>query len=200
MNRYEKKYHNTEKKLIAALVSTLEKKDFDKISISDICREAGVSRTTFYGHCSNTAELLANAGRYKLHEFNNMMKAVGRMNLDTIIEDGLIDELNKDEIMLPFLYSIETNRKLFMSCLKSHEGQKALSAAIKNVFFIPFLKNTDVASDEDADYLASYFISGTLTIIYIWIKNGCVRDKKEICELIRRCIGPRPLQSTEEEH
>ena len=40
----------TEKALVTALVSLLERKVWQKITIKDICSEAMVSRSTFYAH------------------------------------------------------------------------------------------------------------------------------------------------------
>ncbi|HAH60530.1 MAG TPA: TetR family transcriptional regulator, partial [Treponema sp.] len=44
-----------------ALIELVEQKKFDEITISDICRLAGVNRSTFYAHYSNKVELLEEA-------------------------------------------------------------------------------------------------------------------------------------------
>ena len=58
MNKFESKYFNTAKKMYDALVSLLEKKDFDYITVKDICNEAKVNRSTFYLHYDNTLDVL----------------------------------------------------------------------------------------------------------------------------------------------
>lgn len=58
MNRNESKYFNTASKMNDALISLLNKKDFEYITIKDICEVANVNRSTFYLHYSNTYELL----------------------------------------------------------------------------------------------------------------------------------------------
>ena len=47
MNKSESKYFNTAIKFDKALLSLLEKKPFEYITISEICEKAEVNRSTF---------------------------------------------------------------------------------------------------------------------------------------------------------
>ena len=58
MNRNESKYFNTASRMDEALLALLEKKDFEFITVREICEAAGVNRSTFYLHYENTRELL----------------------------------------------------------------------------------------------------------------------------------------------
>lgn len=48
MNKNESKYFKSAEKMQSALISLLDKKDFELISIKEICETAGVNRSTFY--------------------------------------------------------------------------------------------------------------------------------------------------------
>lgn len=50
MNKNESKYFNTAIKMDEALITLLEKEDFEYITIKEICDTAGVNRSTFYLH------------------------------------------------------------------------------------------------------------------------------------------------------
>ena len=63
MNKNESKYFNTAIRMDEALIALLEKKDFEYISIKEICQKAGVNRSTFYLHYENTADLLKETTR-----------------------------------------------------------------------------------------------------------------------------------------
>ena len=56
MNKSQSKYFNTAMKMDEALITLLEKKDFEFISIKEICDTAGVNRSTFYLHYDNTLD------------------------------------------------------------------------------------------------------------------------------------------------
>jgi AcrR family transcriptional regulator len=47
-----------------ALITLLEKKDFEYITIKEICDTAGVNRSTFYLHYENISDLLRETTRY----------------------------------------------------------------------------------------------------------------------------------------
>jgi len=51
-----------------ALICLLEKKDFEYITIKEICQEAGVNRSTFYLHYENTRDLLEETVEYLVKE------------------------------------------------------------------------------------------------------------------------------------
>ena len=58
MNRQESKYFITASRMDEALLCLLERKDFEFITVKEICQKAGVNRSTFYLHYENTNELL----------------------------------------------------------------------------------------------------------------------------------------------
>ena len=58
MNKNESKYFNTAQKMDEALITLLEKKELAYITVSEICKEAGVNRSTFYLHYETIQDLL----------------------------------------------------------------------------------------------------------------------------------------------
>ncbi len=56
MNKNESKYFKTAEKMDKALIEMLEKKDFEYITIKEICEKAAVNRSTFYLHYENTSD------------------------------------------------------------------------------------------------------------------------------------------------
>lgn len=58
MNLHESKYYKTSLLMNEALLLLLEKKDYEYITIKEICKKAGVNRSTFYLHYENMNDLL----------------------------------------------------------------------------------------------------------------------------------------------
>ena len=50
LDRAKSKYFNTAARMDEALIELLEKKDFEYITVKEICEKAGVNRSTFYLH------------------------------------------------------------------------------------------------------------------------------------------------------
>ena len=64
MNKSESKYFNTAKKMDKALISLLEEKSFEYITVSEICKRAEVNRSTFYLHYETMDDLLSECIEY----------------------------------------------------------------------------------------------------------------------------------------
>ena len=58
MNKSESKYYNTSLLMNQALIELLNKKDYEFLTIKEICKKAGVNRSTFYLHYDNIDDLL----------------------------------------------------------------------------------------------------------------------------------------------
>lgn len=58
MKNSESKYYNTALLMDEALLFLLEKKDYEFITIKEICEKAGVNRSTFYLHYETMEDLL----------------------------------------------------------------------------------------------------------------------------------------------
>ena len=58
MNKSESKYYNTALLMNEALLLLLEKKDYEFITVKEICEKAGVNRSTFYLHYESIEDLL----------------------------------------------------------------------------------------------------------------------------------------------
>lgn len=61
MNKSESKYFHTALRMDEALIALLEEKDLEYITVKEICRQAGVNRSTFYLHYETIADLVNEA-------------------------------------------------------------------------------------------------------------------------------------------
>ena len=59
MNKAESKYFNTANLMDEALMRLLEHKDYEYITVKEVCKKAGVNRSTFYLHYEKMDDLLA---------------------------------------------------------------------------------------------------------------------------------------------
>ena len=58
MNKQESKYQYTASLMDEALLLLLEQKEFDAITVKEVCQKAGVNRSTFYLHYETMNDLL----------------------------------------------------------------------------------------------------------------------------------------------
>ena len=110
MNKSESKYFNTAKKMDKTLISLLEEKSFEYITVSEICKRAEVNRSTFYLHYENTVDLLDETAKYLLNDFMSYFSVDAKSVIEKFSESSL-DELNfiSDEYLHPYLSYIKDN-------------------------------------------------------------------------------------------
>ena len=114
MNKNESKYFNTAVKMDKALLSLLEKKDFEFITIKEICDTAGVNRSTFYLHYDNTSDLLQEATKYIIETFLSYF-TIDTKPISNRYSEGELNNLIfiTPEYLTPYLTFIKENKRLF---------------------------------------------------------------------------------------
>ena len=119
MNKKESKYFSTAIKMDEALISLLEKKEFEYITIKEICDKAGVNRSTFYLHYENTADLLKETTQYILDKhfsYYTVDKKEMAFKLGSCDRKELI--FVTSEYLTPYLTFVKENCRIFKLALK----------------------------------------------------------------------------------
>ncbi len=76
MNKSESKYLNTARLMDEAFILLLDKKDYEYITVKEICAKAGVNRSTFYLHYETINDLLEESLEFLIGDFIKKMSAV----------------------------------------------------------------------------------------------------------------------------
>ena len=190
MNKAESRYFNTAEKMNKALLELLEKKDFEYITVRELCREAGVNRSTFYLHYETIADLLAETTEYINRSFLDYMQkdasaVIGRLETCPIEELDLITP----DYLVPYLDFIKEHRRLYCTAIKNSallQLDKSYDGMFRYVF-TPILERFNVPEGDRA-YIMDYFIHGLTAIIDRWLEGGCADSCERIIGLIQACV------------
>ena len=193
MTKAESKYFNTSVKMSDALLDLLKTKPFAYITISEICKKAGVNRSTFYLHYENTADLLAETGQRLLDDFRSYFM-VDTAALTAHFADCEGKELNfiTEEYLHPYLSYIRDNRHVFATILK-HANSFHFDAVFQRLFqhvFDPILHRFGYPAEE-RKYVMMFYLSGINALVLEWLKDGCRKSIEEVSHIIRECIFGR---------
>ncbi len=190
MNKSEAKFHNTAAKMDDALIALLEQKDFNDISIMDVCEKAGVNRSTFYAHYDNLYDLLKETQERAVSDFfESFGTSFGAADFSKMTAEELI--FISPQYLVPYLTFIKQNRRLYEVYNNSNafpigDMDKQL---IENIF-VPIYAKNGVTDKKIVEYMSHYFISGVTAITMEWVRRGCEDDILFICEVISRCVRP----------
>ena len=193
MNKAESKYFNTAVRFDKALLSLLEKKPFEYITISEICEDAGVNRSTFYLHYENTADLLKEATTYVLDNFASYF-SVDMESIASKYENCDLQELNfiNEKYLHPYLSFIKENQRLFAAVLSQPTvfESKANFQRLFDDVFNPILDRFHYPRDEQ-NYVMMFYLNGITAIITEWLKEDCRKSIEDISSIIHYCIFGR---------
>lgn len=117
MVSYSIKSQNTKKTLSAALKKLMEEKDFNKITINDLVKEAHLNRNSFYYHFNNIFDLLK-------YTFEN----------DTVKIVKQIDPSHNLEEIIYFIMTYIDQNKTFCTCAYKSLGKTELRKFLRNNF------------------------------------------------------------------
>ena len=195
MNKAESKYFNTAVRFNKALLSLLEKKPFEYVTISELCKEAGVNRSTFYLHYENTADLLKEATAYMLNDFLSYFD-VDTKNITTQYKNCDLQELNfiNEKYLHPYLSFIKENQQFFTAVLSqptAFDSNMIFQKLFDNIF-VPILNKFRYPKDEQR-YVIMFYLNGITAIITEWLQDDCSKSVTEVSDIIYYCIFGRPI-------
>ena len=175
----QKRKTTTKNDLKAALTRLLREKDFEAISVSDITKEAGVNRGTFYLHY--------------VDKFDMMDKLIDEIlqNILTLLKEG--QPKNKQEAFpgivkifeylkedFDFIHAMTLNRFNYTAKLV-HDFLLELTRQIG-----PIKKNIEMVYPLPDDYAQEVFIYSNSAIFFHWIQKGGVETPEEIAKIFLR--------------
>lgn len=190
MNKSESKYFNTASKMDEAFLELLSKKDFEYITVKEICDKAGVNRSTFYLHYETVSDLISESVEYMNGKYLDYIKPDSQEILKRL-KDCSFDELYliTPEYLNPYLNYIKDNKRLFKTATEN-AGTLRLNETYNKMFdavFTPILERIQVPP-QDRQYIMAFHIRGLIAIITEWIKQGCTDSVEHIISIIRQCV------------
>ncbi|MBP1550634.1 MAG: TetR/AcrR family transcriptional regulator [Oscillospiraceae bacterium] len=190
MNKNESKYFNTAVKMNKALILLLEKKDFEYITIKEICQTAGVNRSTFYLHYDNTADLLKETTQYITDSFFSYFSTDMQLALHKV-ESSRLNELMfiSPEYLTPYLTFIKENQRIFSTSLKQFDSMcfDNLFDDLFKLIFNPVLIRFDIPERERI-YILKFYLMGITAIVMEWLGNHCTESINFISKIITDCV------------
>lgn len=179
-NKQEAKYFHTASLMDEALLLLLEQKDFDRITVKEVCQKAGVNRTTFYLHYESMNDLLEETIDMINKKFSESLSSISA-------DDPRSEVLTSEKYLRPYLTFIKDNMRAYRVIhQKDHlfNSQKTFNSFYQSIFS-PALSHFGVDENEKK-YVFAFYTQGTVAIIGKWLEDNCKDDIDLIIDLIMR--------------
>ena len=198
MNRSESRYFATAARMDEAFLTLLAKKDFEYITVKEICEVAGVNRSTFYLHYETMADLLSESVSHMNEQF------LACMEKDSDAFSAKLQNCPRDEIYLitpdyltPYLGYIKNNKQLFRAATEN-AAVLGMDKSYDRMFhhvFTPILDRYGVP-EQDRTYIMAFYIRGLMAITSEWLKNDCADSITYVTGVIQQCVKMPQSETT----
>lgn len=147
-------------------ISLLQTNELNEISVSDICKLAGLNRTTFYANYTDIYGL-ADSIRDKLEH-----------NLSDLYQNEITRGFNSNDYLKLFRH-IKDNQIFYKTYFKLgyDDSYKIITYDIK--LARQHFENRFI------EYHMEFFKSGITKIIKLWLQNGCKESPEDMYEIIK---------------
>lgn len=169
----------TKRLLQDGLLKLLESKSLDKISVTELCREAGINRATFYNHYASPQDLL------------NELEATLRTELENLISSPRnADEIPAQlELVCSYLKDHTYLITILVNC-HADEDLMDIFSKLQEKYAYQHYRLKQAQPDPDTFHLVSTFLhTGCYHLIREWLVRDIQKTPKEISELILSIIS-----------
>jgi len=175
----------TKKLLQEGLLRLLETKHLEKISVTELCKEAGINRATFYNHYNSPQELLTDLEKRMTTE----LKAI--IGTPTTADEII---LHTEKVCTYF----QENARTILTLHRAHSDddlKDALYALNQNFQLYRLKRNYTGSMDPHSLHLVSvFFYLGCYYIMLEWLERELPLTPKEVADLMIRLASENFLE------
>lgn len=173
----------TMESLRGAFTELIRKEGYDSITVGTLCRQASVCRVTFYNHFDDKQDYLRYYVTSAIDAFvDEVMKLPPECaHRDRIkkISGQIFRYLKSDGELIQLLHEAE----------RSDEVARTLNGIVKKTITMSMkLKCRNMAQ---RDALASFYTSGLICMLHIWLSEFCQLSEKEFYGIVKRIMNSR---------
>lgn len=172
----QKRQTRTKEDIKEALIQLLSEDKFEHISISKLCKRAGINRGTFYLHYLDKYDMM------------DRIKEEIISQLQSLFDD---DSAATDEILTANLQLLKEHERLINALIKSKYID--FRQAIREFLLTVILDEKQIQHTQKflaenfhipQDYALEIFLSSIEGIISLWISSGTKESPEEITDII----------------
>ncbi len=165
----------TKKLFKSSLVELLKENSIYNISVTELCKKAELNRSTFYKYYENIFDVMADIEYDVINEGGKCIKEINGKDINDIYKS--VNEL---------LLNIKENKDAYFVIMNKENDSEFYQNMLKKVidFFKHQTKLLNINIEDNENYIYSYIISGSASVIKNWINLNFDKPSMEIAKLI----------------
>lgn len=179
-NRYQNSLAS-EKKIRLAFIHLLNKKDITQITVTDIIKEAKISRSTFYFHYQSAEKL------YRTME-NEIIDSILTSMKQTTVKEFIEDPLS---VMLDIHDAVLKDQDFLSVLLKSYEANPflyKLKKVIREYLFDSIDLSPEIKNSPAFHVRMDFYIGGLVNLYQKYLTEEIPYDLKDITHEVSKMV------------
>lgn len=176
----DKRVYKTLTKIEKSMVTLLNVKSYDDISIKDICDESGISRGTFYQHYRDKDDFLFQYQKAMMKKGKRRLTQIQFEERRQFFEHALNFWINEGELLLLLLR--DNGAYIVQQAIKKNLQQNI------EVRLVPIM-NTQALTNKEKYFLIIFMSNAVFGVLQDWVQRGRKESPKEISLMIDKVFN-----------
>ena len=176
----DKRVYKTLTKIEKSMVTLLNVKSYDDISIKDICDESGISRGTFYQHYRDKDDFLFQYQKTMMKKGKRRLTQIQFEERRQFFEHALNFWINEGELLLLLLR--DNGAYIVHQAIKKNLQQNI------EVRLVPIM-NTQALTNKEKYFLIIFMSNAVFGVLQDWVQRGRQESPKEISLMIDKVFN-----------
>lgn len=176
----DKRVYKTLTKIEKSMVTLLNVKSYDDISIKDICDESGISRGTFYQHYRDKDDFLFQYQKAMMKKGKRRLTQIQFEERRQFFEHALNFWINEGELLLLLLR--DNGAYIVHQDIKKNLQQNI------EVRLVPIM-NTQALTNKEKYFLIIFMSNAVFGVLQDWVQRGRQESPKEISLMIDKVFN-----------
>ena len=158
-----------------AMINLLEKKSLYDITVTELCQNAELNRSTFYNYYNNVNDVFIDIEQELMLASEEYIQKINKIEFNSIAKP-----------LYQLLNYIKENIKVYKLLLNNHISEEFSQNIMKKPidFLKEKIKTLNIELGGDTDYIFTYIVSGSLEIIKKWVNSNMKESPQYIDTLI----------------
>ena len=180
MDRENQRIAVTKRMLKESLLRLLEEKDLDKINVTELCRDAGVNRATFYRHYQIPRDVLIEIEMDLYYDLKNRVDMPKKPEDIRLAIEALCRYMEENAKLLRIMLrsNSDTDFAMFVNSIYAE-----IWSEISKVGVLQKL------SDEDVQLLTMYCTGGSYFVLRQWLLGNVHKSSKQMAEYVYELLN-----------
>lgn len=161
-----KRRRESQERIAKAFIGMLQTKDIKDITVSDIIKETGLNRSTFYANYIDIFDLADKTREVLENEFSNLFADYDYFNERTGALK-MFTHIKENQLFYNTYFKLCYDDKHLISIYDSNRAEKE-------------------HIDTNIKYHIEFFRNGLNAIIKLWLKGGCKESPEEMAEVLKQ--------------